>query len=279
MARLHQPGRAAEHRPSREDAGEAPGARAHPGLRELGGLRHREQDDPHREGRLGLHRAHHRGLGEPGSQGEAAPARPEAEGRAGSKGARSLGHRLLRRAGEGGALPLRRPEGPAVLRGEPGVPGRARRLRKAVRRLLPPGGERRGWHPDVRTYDVIAGPSFGDGAGKSLGRVYLDIHPREGKYKHAAQFTVITGRGRRLPEGVLLCNFPQAGRAGLMEHGEVRTLFHEFGHLLHHILGGHTRWAGKLGRARPSRTSSRRPRRCSRSGCGIRACCRPSRRT
>ena len=102
------------------------------------------------------------------------------------------------------------------------------------------------WHPDVRTYDVIAGPSFGDGAGKSLGRVYLDLHPREGKYKHAAQFAVISGQeGHRLPEGALLCNFPKPG--GLIEYGEVRTLFHEFGHLVHHILGGHTRWAANSG--------------------------------
>ena len=102
------------------------------------------------------------------------------------------------------------------------------------------------WHPDVRSYDVIAGPSFGDGAGKSLGRVYLDLHPREGKFKHAAQFTVISGQeGHRLPEGALLCNFPKPG--GLIEYGEVRTLFHEFGHLVHHILGGHTRWAANSG--------------------------------
>ena len=102
------------------------------------------------------------------------------------------------------------------------------------------------WHPDVRTYDVIAGPSFGDGAGKSLGRVYLDLHPREGKYKHAAQFALISGQeGHRLPEGALLCNFPKPG--GLIEYGEVRTLFHEFGHLVHHILGGHTRWAANSG--------------------------------
>jgi len=102
------------------------------------------------------------------------------------------------------------------------------------------------WHQDVRTFDVIAGPSFGERAGKSLGRIYLDLHPREGKYKHAAQFTVISGQaGHRLPEGALLCNFPRPG--GLMEYDDVRTLFHEFGHLVHHVLGGHTRWAANSG--------------------------------
>jgi Zn-dependent oligopeptidase len=102
------------------------------------------------------------------------------------------------------------------------------------------------WHQDVRTLDVIAGPSFGERAGKSLGRIYLDLHPREGKYKHAAQFTVISGQaGHRLPEGALLCNFPRPG--GLMEYDDVRTLFHEFGHLVHHVLGGHTRWAANSG--------------------------------
>ncbi|HVP62500.1 MAG TPA: M3 family metallopeptidase [Myxococcaceae bacterium] len=102
------------------------------------------------------------------------------------------------------------------------------------------------WHPDVRTFDVIAGPSFGDRAGKSLGRIYLDLHPREGKFKHAAEFTVVSGQaGHRLPEGALLCNFPRAG--GLMEYDDVRVLFHEFGHLVHHVLGGHTRWAANSG--------------------------------
>jgi thimet oligopeptidase len=102
------------------------------------------------------------------------------------------------------------------------------------------------WHPDVRTFDVIAGPSFGDRAGTSLGRIYLDLHPREGKFKHAAQFTVVSGQaGHRPPEGALLCNFPKPG--GLMEYDDVRTLFHEFGHLVHHVLGGHTRWAANSG--------------------------------
>lgn len=89
------------------------------------------------------------------------------------------------------------------------------------------------WHQDVAAYDVQL-----DGA--PLGRIYLDLHPREGKYKHAAQFDLVAGvRDRQLPEGVLVCNF---GR-GLMEHSDVVTLFHEFGHLVHHLLAGHHRWA------------------------------------
>jgi thimet oligopeptidase len=112
-----------------------------------------------------------------------------------------------------------------------------------------PVADARVWHAEVRTYDVVGGPSFGDRAGQVVGRIYLDLHPREGKFKHAAQFTVVSGQaGRRLPEGALLCNFakPGAGPA-LMEYGDVSTLFHEFGHLVHHVLGGHTRWAANSG--------------------------------
>jgi thimet oligopeptidase len=99
------------------------------------------------------------------------------------------------------------------------------------------------WHPEVEVHDVTEGET-------RLGRIYLDMHPREGKYKHYAQFTLASGqRGKRLPEGVLVCNFPRPapGAPALMEHGDVRTFFHEFGHLLHHVLGGHTRWAGQSG--------------------------------
>jgi thimet oligopeptidase len=99
------------------------------------------------------------------------------------------------------------------------------------------------WHPDVEVYEVCE-------RGELLGRVYLDMHPREGKYKHYAQFTLTSGQaGRRLPEGVLVCNFPRPspGAPALLEHSDVRTFFHEFGHLLHHVLGGHTRWAAQSG--------------------------------
>lgn len=86
------------------------------------------------------------------------------------------------------------------------------------------------WHPDVDAYDVHLTDT-----GERIGRIYLDLHPREGKYKHAAQFDLSPGvAGRQLPEGVLGCNI---GR-GLIEHDDVVTLFHEFGHLVHHVLAG-----------------------------------------
>ncbi|WP_193754826.1 M3 family metallopeptidase [Microbacterium testaceum] len=89
------------------------------------------------------------------------------------------------------------------------------------------------WHDDVRAYDVVRGD-------ERLGRIHLDLHPRDGKYNHAACFPLAPGiSGRSLPEGVLLCNFSR----GLLEHDEVVTFFHEFGHLVHEIIGGHQRWA------------------------------------
>ena len=96
----------------------------------------------------------------------------------------------------------------------------------------------RTWHPDVDVYDVFDGQT-------RLGRIYLDLHPRAGKFSHAAQFTLVTGKeGARLPEGVLLCNFPKGvgGQPALMEEGDVSTFFHEFGHLVQHVFSGHTRW-------------------------------------
>jgi thimet oligopeptidase len=105
-----------------------------------------------------------------------------------------------------------------------------------------PDAER--WHASVLAYDVMRGET-------KLGRIFLDMHPRDGKYKHAAQFPLKDGvRGVQLPEGVLVCNFPVSEPAtdgrpatvGLMEHDDVVTMFHEFGHLMHHVLGGHQRW-------------------------------------
>jgi thimet oligopeptidase len=98
------------------------------------------------------------------------------------------------------------------------------------------------WHSDVSAWEVVE-------QGRTLGRFFLDLFPREGKYKHAAQFTLASGvREGALPEGALVCNFQRPGaEPALLDHGEVVTFFHEFGHLLHHLFGGNTRWAGLSG--------------------------------
>jgi thimet oligopeptidase len=93
------------------------------------------------------------------------------------------------------------------------------------------------WHPDVEVYDVTSD-------GERIGRVYLDMHPRPGKFNHAAQFPLVPGvAGRHLAEGVLVCNFS----TGTLEHDDVVTFFHELGHLVHEIVGGGQRWAAFAG--------------------------------
>ena len=100
-----------------------------------------------------------------------------------------------------------------------------------------------GWDRAVSVFEVFDG-------GKHVGRFYLDMHPREGKDKWFSAAPVVTGvRGRYLPEAALICNFPggEDGDAGLMQYSDVVTYFHEFGHLMHAILGGQTEWAGLSG--------------------------------
>ena len=94
------------------------------------------------------------------------------------------------------------------------------------------------WHPEVTGYDVYD-------KNKLIGRIYFDMFPRENKYKHYATFTLATGKqGFKLPEYVLVCNFPKAtGGPGLMERDDVVVFFHEYGHLIHGILRGNTKWA------------------------------------
>jgi thimet oligopeptidase len=99
------------------------------------------------------------------------------------------------------------------------------------------------WEPSVEAWTVLD-------AGKVIGRFYLDMHPRAGKYSHAEVIPLLDGiRGKQLPEAVLVCNFPRpaADDPGLMEYGDVETFFHEFGHLMHTILGGQQQWAGISG--------------------------------
>jgi thimet oligopeptidase len=104
------------------------------------------------------------------------------------------------------------------------------------------------WDPSVDTFDVFDAAEGHQG--KLLGRIYLDMHPREGKDKWFSSAPVIPGiRGHELPEGMLVCNFSggKAGDPGLMQYSEVVTFFHEFGHLMHHILGSQGQWSGQGG--------------------------------
>jgi thimet oligopeptidase len=95
------------------------------------------------------------------------------------------------------------------------------------------------WDPSVEAYDVRR-------SGELLGRCYLDLVPRDGKYNHAACFPVRGGlAGIALPQSALVCNFldPHTPRERVrMEYAQVVTFFHEFGHLLHALLSGHGRW-------------------------------------
>ena len=99
----------------------------------------------------------------------------------------------------------------------------------------------RTWHPSVTTYDVYDGPV-------RLGRIYLDMHPREGKDKWFSTQPLAYGvHGRQLPEAVLVCNFTGGTSAdpGLMQYGDVVVFLHEFGHLMHHVIGGQNAFAGE----------------------------------
>ncbi|HET9100052.1 MAG TPA: M3 family metallopeptidase [Acidobacteriaceae bacterium] len=91
-----------------------------------------------------------------------------------------------------------------------------------------------------------------DAKPEKIGRFYLDMHPREGKDKWFSAFPLVPGiAGVQVPEAALICNFPggdaNAADPGLMQYSDVVTFFHEFGHLMHAILGGQQRWAGVSG--------------------------------
>ncbi len=102
------------------------------------------------------------------------------------------------------------------------------------------------WHPSVTAWKVFDA-GFNS---KQIGFFYLDMHPREGKDKWFSAAPLVPGiRGRQYPEAALICNFPggKDGDPGLMQYSDVVTYFHEFGHLMHAILGGDQPWAGISG--------------------------------
>ncbi|MBI2294019.1 MAG: M3 family metallopeptidase [Betaproteobacteria bacterium] len=93
-----------------------------------------------------------------------------------------------------------------------------------------------GWHPDVRFFSIR------ERNGNVLGQFYLDLYARPSKRGGAWMDDAITRRrvanGIQTPVAYLTCNFaaPVGGKPALFTHDEVITLFHEFGHGLHHLL-------------------------------------------
>lgn len=94
---------------------------------------------------------------------------------------------------------------------------------------------------DIRPWD---GKPWADGVtawslydgDRLVGHFYLDMHPREGKYSHAAAFPMQHGiDGKQVPIAALVCNFPATGA---MDHEDVLTFLHEFGHLMHWLYAG-----------------------------------------
>ena len=114
------------------------------------------------------------------------------------------------------------------------------------------------WDAAVSAWDVYdrSPQSAAHGAhGHRIGRFYLDMHPRAGKDKWFSAYPLVPGTRNtaagspQIPEAALICNFPGGtpGDPGLMQYSDVVTFFHEFGHLMHAILGGQQRWAGVSG--------------------------------
>jgi oligopeptidase A len=92
------------------------------------------------------------------------------------------------------------------------------------------------WHEDVRFYEIR------DAAGQLVGQFYMDLYARDTKRSGAWMDDAITRRRKgaalQTPVAYLTCNFsrPVGGRPATFTHDEVLTLFHEFGHGLHHLL-------------------------------------------
>ena len=92
------------------------------------------------------------------------------------------------------------------------------------------------WDSKVKTYEIWS-------EGKKMGSFYLDLFPRANKYTHFACFPMSQylkkGTVEILPQAALICNFPEgtANEPSLLPHNNVVTMFHEFGHLVHWLLG------------------------------------------
>jgi Zn-dependent oligopeptidase len=109
--------------------------------------------------------------------------------------------------------------------------------------VIKPESNESAWHEDVELW------SLWQKDGDRLAYFYLDLHPRDGKFTHAAVFDISSGGSVRqeLPVCSMVANFPNPNTGdGLMTFDEVETLFHEFGHVLHNGIGKskYTRFVG-----------------------------------
>ena len=109
--------------------------------------------------------------------------------------------------------------------------------------VIKPESNESAWHEDVELW------SLWQKDGERLAYFYLDFHPRDGKFTHAAVFDISSGGSVRqeLPVCSMVANFPNPNTGdGLMTFDEVETLFHEFGHVLHNGIGKskYTRFVG-----------------------------------
>ena len=94
------------------------------------------------------------------------------------------------------------------------------------------------WHKDVQTYQV----ENAGGDGETIGYFYLDLYPRDGKYGHACMVQLQQGcldaaNKRQKSVVAMICNFSKStkDKPSLLDHKEVETYFHEFGHVMHGI--------------------------------------------
>jgi thimet oligopeptidase len=99
------------------------------------------------------------------------------------------------------------------------------------------------WHPDVKVIEI-----YKKNAHELCGVLFLDLYPRDNKYKHACmadvvptfEYTNLDGKKVFVPAGiVIIANFPKATalKPALLKHDDVVTFFHEFGHAMHGLLG------------------------------------------
>eukprot|EP01094_Clydonella_sp_ATCC50884_P023477 TRINITY_DN5636_c0_g1_i1.p1 TRINITY_DN5636_c0_g1~~TRINITY_DN5636_c0_g1_i1.p1 ORF type:complete len:663 (-),score=227.36 TRINITY_DN5636_c0_g1_i1:119-2107(-) len=88
------------------------------------------------------------------------------------------------------------------------------------------------WHPSVRLFAV-----HDEGTRQLIGHFYLDLHPREGKYTHAAIFHLLKRNGAQCAVDCMLANFPEPsdGKPALLDHDNVVTFLHEMGHIIHQM--------------------------------------------